>query len=129
MSRSWCRVKPADEQILVPVHVTCPEVAPDGDIAAGGNAALGSNAGRAAQPPCQQGTGYGSGDAAPHENLVQPTPSRARHAWILRPLRDSHEPDRAGIGWRLVRICTEANDPFEKALLGHRLIIMPTRSI
>src|SRR3954466_8454098 len=25
MSRSWCRVKPADEQILVPVHVTCPE--------------------------------------------------------------------------------------------------------
>jgi len=37
-------------------------------------AALGSNAGRAAQPPCQQGTGYGSGDAALHENLVQPTP-------------------------------------------------------
>jgi RNase P subunit RPR2 len=24
MSRSWCRLKPADEQILVPVHVTCP---------------------------------------------------------------------------------------------------------
>jgi len=25
MSRSWCRVKPADEQILVPVHSVCPE--------------------------------------------------------------------------------------------------------
>lgn len=25
MSRSWCRVKPADEQILVPVHSACPE--------------------------------------------------------------------------------------------------------
>jgi hypothetical protein len=25
MSRSWCRLKPADEQILVPVHSACPE--------------------------------------------------------------------------------------------------------
>src|SRR4029453_4805724 len=25
MSRSWCRLKPADEQILVPVDSACPE--------------------------------------------------------------------------------------------------------
>jgi hypothetical protein len=25
MSRSWCRVKPADEQVLIPVQKSCPE--------------------------------------------------------------------------------------------------------
>jgi hypothetical protein len=25
MSRSWCRVKPANEQVLVPVQKACPE--------------------------------------------------------------------------------------------------------